>query len=66
MYHRAVAYQRLGEIAEARGRPAEAITYYSRLIDLWRDCDPALLPHREGIRRRRDALIASTGQAVAK
>jgi serine/threonine-protein kinase len=61
MYHRAVAYRRLGEIAEARRHPAEAITYYSRLIDLWRDCDPELVPHREEILRRRDALIASTG-----
>lgn len=61
IYHRPVAYKRLGEIAEARGRKAEAITYYSRLVELWRDCDTALVPKRDEIRQRRDALLASQG-----
>jgi tetratricopeptide (TPR) repeat protein len=61
MYHRAVAYQRLGEIAEAQGRGRDAIREYNRLLELWRDADPALVPQRDEIKRRRDALIASTG-----
>ena len=61
MYHRPIAYQRLGEIAQAQGRVADAITYYSRLLELWRDCDAALVPKRNEIQRRRDALLASSG-----
>jgi len=56
-YYRPQAYQRLGEIAERDGRIDDAITWYTRLIDTWRDCDPALVPQREGIARRRDALV---------
>ncbi len=56
MYHRPVAYQRLGEIAEADGRTADAIEWYSRLVDLWRDADPALIPARTAIQQRREAL----------
>ncbi len=58
-YHRPIAYQRLGEIAEVDGRTAEAITQYTRLVDLWVECDPELVPLREEIRARRDALAAS-------
>ncbi len=61
IYHRPIAYQRLGEIAEAQGRVADAITFYTRLVELWRDCDPALVPKRNEIRQRRDALLASQG-----
>ena len=61
MYHRPIAYQRLCEIAEAQGRVADAITYYSRLVDLWRDCDVAIVPRRNEIQQRLDALVASRG-----
>jgi tetratricopeptide (TPR) repeat protein len=61
IYHRPIAYQRLGEIAEAEGRVADAIEYYSRLVDLWRDCDPDLVARRNEIQRRRDSLLASRG-----
>jgi tetratricopeptide (TPR) repeat protein len=56
MYHRPLALQRLGEIAAAQGRVPDAIRYYSRLVELWRDCDAALAPRRDAIARRRDAL----------
>ncbi len=61
IYHRAIAYQRLGEIAEPQGRVADAITYYSRLVELWRDCDPALVPKRTEIQQRRNPLLARQG-----
>jgi hypothetical protein len=38
-----------------------AITYYSRLLDLWRDCVAALVPARNRIQERRDALVRSRG-----
>jgi tetratricopeptide (TPR) repeat protein len=56
IYHRPIVYQRLGEIAEAEGRTADAIEFYSRLVDLWRDTDPALIPARTAIQQRREAL----------
>ncbi len=59
MYHRPIAYQRLGEIAEAEGRVSEAITYYSRLVDLWRDCDAEMVATRDKMKQRRDVLQAS-------
>ncbi len=57
-YHRASAYQRLGEIAEAQGRRDDATRYYGWLVDLWRDADPAFQPHRAAIAERRNALLA--------
>jgi len=56
MYHRPVVYQRLGEIAEAEGRVTDAITQYSRLLDLWRDGDAATVATRDKVKQRRDAL----------
>ena len=58
IYHRPIVHQRLGAIAEAEGRAEDAIEHYSRLVDLWRDCDPALVPTRDEVARRRDALRA--------
>jgi tetratricopeptide (TPR) repeat protein len=55
-YYRPQAYQRLGEMAEREGRTADAIVWYTRLVDAWRDCDPALVSRRNEIAARRDAL----------
>jgi DNA-binding SARP family transcriptional activator len=57
MYHRPIVYQRLAQIAEAQGRPADAIRYYSWLVDFWRDADPSIAEPRETIRQRLDALV---------
>ena len=59
-FHRPVVYQRLGEIAEREGEFDEAITWYDRLLEVWKECDPELVPTREQIRRRRDALVDPT------
>jgi tetratricopeptide (TPR) repeat protein len=59
-YHRVLAHQRLGEIAEAEGRIDDALRYYGLLLDLRRGCDEDLVPLREEIRGRRDRLVASS------
>jgi eukaryotic-like serine/threonine-protein kinase len=41
----------LGRIAEARGRPEEAVTHYSRLVRWWRYADEALRPQWEEARQ---------------
>jgi tetratricopeptide (TPR) repeat protein len=60
-YPRPEIYVLLGRIAEDAGRTDRAISYYTRFIDLWADCDPELVPRREDIVARRNALVRSTG-----
>jgi len=38
-------------------RTADAIKYHSRLMQLWSDCDPELIPVRDEIALRLRALI---------
>jgi eukaryotic-like serine/threonine-protein kinase len=51
-------YQRLGELYEARGNRAKAAQYYTRLVQLWKDCDPELRPEVARAQRRLKALAA--------
>jgi tetratricopeptide (TPR) repeat protein len=37
-------FRRLAQIEERRGNREKAIAYYSRFVDLWKDCDPELRP----------------------
>jgi tetratricopeptide (TPR) repeat protein len=48
----AIIYRRLGELYEGRGERDKAREYYSRFIELWKDCDPELRPHVAEARRR--------------
>jgi serine/threonine-protein kinase len=41
----------LGRIAEARGRPEEAVTHYGRFVRWWRDADEPLRPEWEEARQ---------------
>lgn len=59
--YRSSVYRMLGEIAEADERPGDAIRNYTRLLQLWRDADPDLIPLREEIEARRNALVRATG-----
>ena len=52
---------RWGQIAEDEGRVEDAILNYNRLLDLWQDCDPELVPIRDEIEARRNVLIRATG-----
>ena len=47
-----------GSTVEA-GHTPEAMQWYDRLLDVWSDSDPALVPIREQIRRQRDALLTA-------
>lgn len=60
-FQRPLVYQRMGQIAEDEGRIDEAIIYYTRLLDLWQDCDPELVPTRDVIEARRNALVRASG-----
>jgi eukaryotic-like serine/threonine-protein kinase len=42
--HLASAYQRLGELYEAKGDRAKAREYYGKLLELWKTADPELQP----------------------
>ena len=43
-YYMAATYQRLGEIYETKGDHKQAIEYYAKLADLWKNADPELQP----------------------
>jgi len=40
----AAIYKRLGELYEAKGNTAKAITYTQKFVDLWKNADPELQP----------------------
>jgi tetratricopeptide (TPR) repeat protein len=48
----APAQLRLGEIADRQGRADEAAQHYAKVIELWRDADPALQPMVKEARAR--------------
>ncbi len=58
-YWRPLIYERLGQLAEDEGRSDEAVLYYGRLLELWRECDAELVANRDEIRARHDALLGS-------
>ncbi len=45
------AYERLGALYEQRGDTARAINSYAKLVELWKDADPALQPRVAAARR---------------
>jgi tetratricopeptide (TPR) repeat protein len=55
------AYQRLGELYEARGDRDRAVAWYGRFVDLWAGADPALQPVVRDVRARIQRL---TGEPV--
>jgi serine/threonine protein kinase/tetratricopeptide (TPR) repeat protein len=48
--------QRLAELQERLGNREGAIATYGRLLELWREADPALRPHLDDVRSRIAAL----------
>ncbi len=51
------ALRRLGELHESLGNREQAIDYYQRFIELWKDADPELQPQVEDVKRRLAALV---------
>jgi tetratricopeptide (TPR) repeat protein len=47
----ATVYERLAGLYEERGDVEEAVEYYGKLVELWRDCDPELRPRVEAAER---------------
>ncbi len=58
--YRPVAYLRLGQINERQGKPAEAVDYYRRFVELWNDADPELRPMVQTAQRAIEALSADS------
>jgi len=54
--HLAATYQRLGELAEQRGDKKQALQWYGKFVDLWKDADPDLQPLVKDVRRRMASL----------
>ena len=59
--YRASVYRMTAEIAEEDGRSKDAILFYNRLLELWRAPDSDLVPVRDSIEARRNALVRATG-----
>ena len=53
-----IALRRLGALYEERAEPAEALDYYGRFVELWRDADPELQPIVTAVRERMARLAA--------
>jgi tetratricopeptide (TPR) repeat protein len=51
------AYRRAGELAERAGDRDKAAEYYGRLLDLWKEADPALQPVVREVRQRLAGLV---------
>jgi tetratricopeptide (TPR) repeat protein len=49
------SHRRLGELYDAKGERANAVTHYSRFVDLWKDADPEL---QRLVRQARERLAA--------
>jgi hypothetical protein len=56
LVYRGPSYIRLAEVHERLGNIDEAINYYERLMVLWKDCDPELVPMREAARQELNRL----------
>ncbi len=54
------SYLRRAEIYEQLGDMGNAITYYTRFLDLWQDADAELQPQVEQARQRLDRLVGDT------
>ncbi|MGH7518494.1 MAG: protein kinase domain-containing protein [Gemmatimonadales bacterium] len=56
--HRAEAYEALGRLYEAKNDRQQALDFYGRFVDLWKDADPDLQPRVRAARERIAALTA--------
>ncbi len=59
-YALAGIYERLAGLYALRGDTQQAIRYYERFVELWKDADPELRPRVEAARRAIEKLAAET------
>ncbi len=57
----AASYKRLGELYEARNDRKQAVRYYEKFVDLWKDADPELQPGVKEVRGRLAKLAQEPG-----
>jgi tetratricopeptide (TPR) repeat protein len=57
----AAAYKRLGELYEARNDRKQAVRYYEKFVDLWKDADAELQPGVKEVRARLAKLAQEPG-----
>ncbi len=55
------AYYRLGSLYEQRGDITQAVQWYSRFLELWKDAEPPLQPRVTQVRERVARLIGPRG-----
>jgi tetratricopeptide (TPR) repeat protein len=55
-------YKRLGELHEQVGDRQQALDYYSRFVELWKDADPDLQPVVRDVRERVARLVAEPSE----
>ncbi|HET7600154.1 MAG TPA: hypothetical protein VFK09_07660, partial [Gemmatimonadales bacterium] len=58
----APSLKRLGELYEAKGDRKQAVEYYQRFADLWKDADPELQPGVKEVRARLARLAREPGE----
>ncbi|MGD2122675.1 MAG: serine/threonine-protein kinase [Gemmatimonadota bacterium] len=59
-YYLARAYERLGQLHEARGEMEEAVRYHTLFVDLWAEADPELQPRVEAARQALEPLQSTS------
>jgi eukaryotic-like serine/threonine-protein kinase len=57
----AASYKRLGELYEAGNDRKQAVRYYEKFVDLWKDADPELQPGVKEVRGRLAKLAQEPG-----
>jgi eukaryotic-like serine/threonine-protein kinase len=57
---RALAYERMAQLHEGRGEIPEAVHYYQRFVDLWKDADPELQPRVQAAQRALARIASET------
>ena len=57
----ASSLKRLGELYEAKGDKANAVKYYGKFVDLWKNADPQLQPTVRDVKTRLAQLTSETG-----
>ena len=53
-------HKRLGELYEAKGNRADALSHYNTFLTLWKDADPELQPKVQEVRQRVSRLSKSS------